>query len=313
MCEEGSIARAAVREALVASALSKRLSALEKEVGVPLLLRRRRGIQITPAGEALLARSRELLAALARVRGELGAFGQGVQGSVRVLASPSVLAEQLPEDIASFLALHPALRISLDERTSPDIVRKLRDGTADLGVLWDFADLSGLHCVPYRNDHLCAAMPPSHPWSRRKSLNYIEMMDEVSVGVAPGGLMDQLLRRQAALIGRTPSYRIQVSSMDAACRIIAAGLGMAVLPREAVLTRDAVLTRESQAGAGRLSLVPLADAWAVRRFVVATRPEPLRSASARLLAEQLQAMAVQDLPQRTQALNKTSSRRRQTS
>jgi len=282
VCEEGSIARAAAREMLVASALSKRLTALEAQVGVPLLLRRRRGVEPTPAGEALLARARELLSALERVRGELGAFGLGVQGSVRVLASPSVLAEQLPEDIARFLSLHPGLRVSLDERASPDIVRSVREGAADLGVLWDFADLSGLHTVPYRSDHLCVAMTPSHRLARRPSLQFAETLDEVSVGVAPGGLMDQLMHRQAALIGRSLSYRIQVSSIDAGCRIVAAGLGLAVLPREVAVPH---------AGAGRLALVALADAWSLRRFVIAARPQPLRSASAQLLSDHLQAMA----------------------
>ena len=223
VCEEGSIARAAEREALVASALSKRIGALEADVGTPLLVRRRRGIAPTPAGEALLARAREILGDLDRLRGELGAFGQGIQGSVRMLASPSVLAEQLPDDVAAFMARHPAVRVSLDERTSPDIVRGLHEGTADLGVLWDLADLSGLHTVPYRADRLCVAMAPNHALARRASLRYADTLDQASVCVAPGGTMDQLLRRQAALVGRLPSHRIQVSSMDAACRIIAAG------------------------------------------------------------------------------------------
>jgi len=87
VCEEGSIARAAERESLVASALSKRIAALEAEIGVPLLLRRRRGVELTPAGQALLSRAREVLGALEGLRAELGAFGQGVQGSARVLAS----------------------------------------------------------------------------------------------------------------------------------------------------------------------------------------------------------------------------------
>ena len=106
---------------------------------------------------------------------------------MRVLASPSVLAEQLPDDIGRFLAQHPGLRISLDERTSPEIVRSLREGAADLGVLWDFADLSGLHVVPYRSDHLCVAMAPSHPLARRPALSYADTLDQVSVGVAPAG------------------------------------------------------------------------------------------------------------------------------
>ena len=61
--------------------------------------------------------------------------------------------------------------MSLDERVSPDIVRGLREGAADLGVLWDLADLTGLHTVAYRSDHPCVAMAPSHALARRPSLH----------------------------------------------------------------------------------------------------------------------------------------------
>ncbi len=285
VCEEGSLARAAEREALVASALSKRIAALEGQVGQALLVRRRRGVEPTPAGEALLRQAREVLAALDRLRAEMGQFHAGVRGSVRVLASTSVLAEQLPDDIAAFLAAMPGVRVVLDERVSPDIVRAVRDGAADLGVLWDRGDLSGLQAVPYRGDHLCVAMAPSHRLSRRPRLSFEDTLGEVSIGVAAGGLMDAMLRRQAALVGRLPDDRIQVSSMDAACRIVAAGLGLAIVPREAAAPH---------AGAGRLSLVPLADPWARRQFVIVSRPQPLLSASAALLADFLRARAGSD-------------------
>jgi DNA-binding transcriptional LysR family regulator len=282
VCEEGTIARAAEREALVASALSKRIAALEADVGVPLLMRRRLGVEPTPAGRALLARAREVLAALDQLRVELGAFGQGVQGSVRVLASPSVLAERLPDDIAAFLEQHPAIRIGLDERMSPDIVRGVREGNADLGVLWDLIDLSGLHVLPYRTDRLCVALSPDHPLARRPSLAYADTLDQPSINVAPGGQMDQLLRRQAALLGRLPAHRMQVSAIEAACRMVAAGLGLAILPLEAATPH---------AGAGRLALVPLAEPWSVRRFVIVSRAAPLLSNAARLLAESLRQAA----------------------
>jgi DNA-binding transcriptional LysR family regulator len=283
VCEEGNIARAAARESLVASALSKRIAALEAEMAVPLLTRRRRGVEPTPAGQALLARAREVLSGLDRLRVELSAYRQGVQGSVRVLASPSVLAESLPEDVAAFMDEHPGIRISLDERMSPEIVRGVREGSADLGVLWDrINDLSGLQVLPYRHDRLCVAMPPSHPLARRPSLRYADTLDQPSINVGPGGQMDQLLRRQAALAGRLPQHRMEVSSLDVACRLVAAGLGLAVLPLEAATPH---------AGAGRLAFVPLAEPWAVRRFVLVARAEPLLSASARLLVERLCEMA----------------------
>jgi DNA-binding transcriptional LysR family regulator len=122
-------------------------------------------------------------------------------------------------------------------------------------------------------------MPMGHPWAHRPHLRFEDTLDQVTVGVAPGGLMDALLRRQAALLGRLPMQRIQVSSLDAACRIVAAGLGLAILPREAAAPH---------ADAGRLALVALAEPWAERRFVVCHRAEPLLSASARLLLAQLQ-------------------------
>jgi DNA-binding transcriptional LysR family regulator len=278
VCEEGSIAKAAAREALVPSALSKRIAALEADMGVALLVRRRRGVEPTPAGQALLSGARELLSGLQRVRAEVSSFAAGVQGTVRVLASPSVLAEHLPDDLALFLASHPGLRVSLDERTSPEIVRCLRERSTDLGVLWDQAELAGLDLVPYRTDQLCVAMPPSHPWARRNALHFVDTVDQETVGVSTTGLLDQLLHRQAALAGRTLAHRLQVSSLDAACRLVAAGLGIAVLPREAAAPH---------AGAGRLALVPLADPWARRRFVVASGPAKKLSDSARLLREHL--------------------------
>ena len=278
VCEEGNIARAAAREAIVASAVSKRIAAVEAQVGAPLLVRGRRGIEATAAGQALLRQARHVLGVMARMHAELSEFATGVQGSVRVVAAPSVLAEHLADDIGSFLAAHPAVRVALDERTSPDIVRAVREGAADMGVLWDATELGGLQASAYRSDHLCLAMPTSHRWARRKRIHFAEAIDEVTVSVAPGGMMDVMLRREAARIGRTPAWRIQVSGMDAAARIVAAGLGPAVLPREAIV---------GHAVAAKLALVPLRDAWAERRFMVCTRADGSATATTRLLAEHL--------------------------
>jgi DNA-binding transcriptional LysR family regulator len=170
------------------------------------------------------------------------------------------------------------VRVTLDERVSPDIVRSVREGLADLGVLWNISDLSGLVAVPYRVDHLCVAMSSQHRLARRPSLSFVDTLGEMTIGVAAGGSVDTVLRREAALLGKVPDYRVQVSSMDAAFRIVAAGLGLAILPREAAAPH---------AAAGRLSLVPLTDAWATRQFVVVSRPPALMPASARLLAEHL--------------------------
>ena len=282
VCEERNIARAAEREAIVASAVSKRIAAIEAEIGAPLLVRGRRAIEPTAAGQALLRQARDVLSTMARMHAELSDFASGAQGSVRVVASPSVLAEQLGDDIGAFLQQHPRVRVSLDERVSPEIVKAVREGSADLGVLWDASDLSGLTTLAYRSDRLCLAAPLAHALARRKRVSFADALPHVSVSVAPGGTMDQLLTREAARLSATLVNRIQVSSMDAAARIVAAGLGPAILPREAV---------ELHAASQRLALVPLTDAWARRQFVVCLRADGSASATTRLLAESLRLAA----------------------
>jgi DNA-binding transcriptional LysR family regulator len=279
VCEERNIARAAEREAIVASAVSKRIAAIESDIGTPLLVRGRRGIEPTAAGQALLRQAREVLGTMARMHAELSDFASGAQGNVRVAAAPSVLAETLADDIGAFLKAHPRVRVSLDERVSAEIVRGVREGSAELGVLWDASDLSGLTALAYRRDQLCLAAPVAHPLARRKRIAFAEALEHVSVAVAPGGMMDLLLQRESARLGKRLANRIQVSSMDAAARIVAAGLGPAILPREAV---------QMYAARQHLTLVPLTDAWAERQFVVCMRADGGLSAAARLLAQHLQ-------------------------
>jgi DNA-binding transcriptional LysR family regulator len=209
---------------------------------------------------------------------ELSDFATGAQGNVRVVAAPSVLAEDLAGDIGSFLQAHPRVRVSLDERVSGEIVRAVREGAAELGVLWDASDLSGLAVLPYRRDRLCLAAPVGHPLASRKRIAFADAIAHVTVAVAPGGMMDRLLQREAARIGATLVSRIQVSGMDAAARIVAAGLGPAILPREAVA---------QHASAAGLALVPLTDAWAERRFVCCLRNDGTVAATTKLLAEHL--------------------------
>ena len=282
VCEERNIARAAARESLVASAVSKRIGAIEQQLGMPLLVRGRRGIEPTPAGQTLLRQAREVLGAMERMHAELSEFASGAQGSVRVSASVSALADWLPADIAGFINQHEAVRVSLDEAGGAQVVREVREGAADLGVVWDAVDVSGLQAWPYRADHLGVVMPPSHPLARRQRIRFADTLEHVSVGVVPGGLLDNLLRRQAALLGRTMNHRMQVASLDAAARIVAAGLGLAILPFEAAAP---------QVGSLQLVMRPLHEPFATRQFVIVSREDEWLSAAARLLVQHLRGRA----------------------
>jgi hypothetical protein len=103
VCETRNMARAAEQAHIVGSAISKRLAQLEETVGTPLLVRRRHGVEPTPAGETLLEHTRTMLASADRIEQDMAAYVSGVRGQVRLLATASVMAESLADDVAAFL------------------------------------------------------------------------------------------------------------------------------------------------------------------------------------------------------------------
>lgn len=279
VCEEGSLVHAAERESIVPSAISKRLAALEEQIGLPLLTRSRGRFEPTPAGEVLLRQARDILGSMERAYAELDEFSTGVQGSVRVLASLSALAEFLADDVSSFLAAHQHVRVSLEEKVSAEIVRGVAEGAADFGVLWDANDLKGLQTGHYRSDHVHLVAHPSHPLMQDSGpVAFETVLGHDLIGIAPS-LMERKLQRYAELAGRPLVQRIRVSGVDVACRLIAADLGAALLPREAVATHVMALG---------LATRPLSDAWARRRFVLCMRSYDSLSMAAKLFVGHLQ-------------------------
>ena len=284
VCETGNITRAAEREHLVASAISKRLGQLEQDLGVQLLQRQRRGVVPTPAGEALLEHSRAMLMSATRIVQDVASFGAGVRGQVRLLATVSSIAEQLPDDVAAFLQQpdHRQIQVDIEEHLSRDIVRRIKGGGASLGVLWDATDLEGLRHAPYRSDHLAVVVGASHPLARRKRCAFHETLDHEHVGVQASSAVSVMLGRAAALVGRTVNYRTQVSNFESSMRVVRAGLGIAVMPQEIAASPAEVMG---------LKVIPLQDEWARRRFTICYRDRETMSKAALMLLDFLVASA----------------------
>lgn len=283
VCETRNIARTAELHHIVASAISKRLMQLEAAAGNKLIERHRRGVQPTGAGEILLEHARLMLAGADRVARDMAAYGSGVKGQVRVLATVSSIAEFLPDDIAAFLQLpaHRDIRIDIEEAVSRDLVRGLREGLAPVGVCWDAADLEGLQTRPYRHDHLAIIAHPSHPIAGLGRCSFAETLGYEHVGLPASTAVHTMLGRAAAIIGKPISYRAVVSTFDASMRCVRANLGIAVVPREVA---------EPVAGSLDLRVLPLTDPWAQRRFALCFRDEARLSPAARLLVGHLEGL-----------------------
>ncbi len=291
VCEQRSIARVAQAEALVASAISKRLAQLEHQMGAPLFIRERRGLRPTAAGETLLEHARTMLAAANHMQQEMAAYSKGVQGQVRVLVTASVMAESLADHVASFLQqpAHASIRVTLEECVSPDVVRGVREGRAAMGICWDAADLSGLQTQPYGSDHLAIAAHKSHPIARMAqsaAVHSSDVLDYEHVSMPALSAVQILLTRAAAQEGKALRHRVHVSNFDAALRVVQANLAISVVPREVAL---------SFAANTDVRVIPLADSWAQRQFAISYRDAALLSSAAKALLSHLAAQSPQAL------------------
>ena len=284
VCECGNMARAAQQAFLAPSAVSKRLADLEAHLGTALLQRHSRGVQPTAAGQSLLHHARKLLFGLERLHSELAEYASGVRGHVRIHATISAIVQFLPEDLGAFARTHSQIKIDLQEHLSPAVLQAVQEGAADVGICHlsaatpPSAASQSLQSRPYRSDHLVLVVPQSHALSARSALDFEEALSEDIVGLHAGSSISLALQQAAARAGQPLRQRIQVTSLDAMCRMIDQGLGVGVLPHRAYQLLH---------GLGRLAAVPLNNAWAQRELRLVARDFASLPPTATLLVEHL--------------------------
>ena len=281
VCELGSIGRAAEREFIAASAVSKRLSDLEAAVDTALLYRHSRGVTLTPAGESLLHHARTVLFGLERMQGELSEYAEGVRGHVRMHANISAIFQFLPEDLGAFARQHSQIKIDLQEHLSSDVLNAVQEGAADLGIC-NVGQGSGgaqeLPSRPYRCDRLVLVVPAGHELAALGAIDFEAVLDWDIVGLHANSSISLAMRAAAAAAARPLRQRIQVTGLAAMCRMIDHGLGVGLLPDRAF-----ALMR----GVGQLQAIPLTDTWAHRELRVVARDFEALPITARLLVEHL--------------------------
>ena len=277
VAELKSITKAANASHIALAAASRRIAQLEDGLGVHLLFRSARGVELTPAGTALLQHARDIMARLDSMRVELSDYAKGGKGLVRVQANASALAQYLPADLATFFTAHPLIKLSLEEERSSAIVEALHAGATDVGIVMEGAESSGLQMFDYRTDVLCAVVPKKHAIRGRK-VAFAELLDQDFVGLENNTVISQLMLAEAHAREVPLKLRVEVKSFDVVARMIQAGLGIGVLP-EAAAT--------AFAGPMSLRLLALTDAWAQRKMFVAVRQYASLAAPARLLVDHL--------------------------
>lgn len=278
VARSGSISKGAELAPLAVGAASKRISDLEAAVGAPLLERHSRGATLTVAGLALQRHAQRILADVDQLEADLSDYASGLVGVVRLWAKTSAVTQFLPQDIAGFTAANPEIRIELEEEDSSEIVLAVLDGRADFGIFADRTPAMGLQLMNYRDDQLVMVVPPGHALAGKRAVRFEEAVDYDFVSLPKNTSLARRLQTETDALGRRLKMRIQVRSFDAMCQMVAAGLGVAILPREAIRPHLKSM---------HLKQIALEDAWAKRRLLIGMRDAAAVPRHVRLLIDHL--------------------------
>ena len=278
--ELGTIAAAAEREHIVASAVSKRISDLEALLKTQLIDRSNRGIQLTPAGVALQNLSRGIVNDLDSVFTYMSGYASGDRGLVRIFANVSSITQFLPQDLKSFVEKYPAVELKLEERISTEVLRGVAENAADIGFYADLGtEPQGIVTLPYREDEPMVVIPRGHALSSREFLTAAELLEHHLIGLQTGSFINLQLMKAAGNLGVPVKFRMQVNSFDAVCLMVEAEMGLGVVPK---------LLAQSYAKALRIEPIPLKESWGTRRLKICIRSYESLSVAAKLLVDHLQ-------------------------
>lgn len=287
VAELKSLTRAAERMHMSLAAASNRMKELESRFGMRLLYRENKGVQLSPAGETLLGHAQQFMQQVERLKSDMQEYNNGIKGHIRIFANTTAVTEFMPQVLGTFLAAHPQVNVSLEERLNHDIIRGVQEGTADIGVAAGPVQGQGLEIINFSTDRLVLATALDHPLAKAGSVSFTQTLEHPHIGLHEGSTLQHFLNRVVSDRGAHLNLRIQVRGFDAMCRMVEANVGIGILPQSAALRHSQTM---------KIALVELSDPWAVReRSVIVQKLEGL-PVYARELVELIRAGQAQ--PQR---------------
>ena len=279
VAEAASITHGARRSNMSLAAASERIRAMEADLGTDLLVRGRRGVQLTPAGSTLLQHARSVVQQLQQMRGDLDVFAKGLRGHVRLLVNTVAMLEYLPKMLSAFLVQYPNIDVDLEERKSPEIMRAVAAGRADIGIVAGAIDPAmQLETFPFARNLLVLILPRRHPLAGKRKVAFAETLGHDYVGLGAASALQEFVSQQAERTGRRLRVRVRLSSFDVICQMVEGGTGIAIVP-EATARR----WRRSM----KLNIAHLTDPWAIRHLTLCVQSLKSTSPHARSLLAHL--------------------------
>jgi len=286
VAEEGNIARAARTLGTSQPALSRRIAALEGEIGTRLFVRTGRGVTLTEAGAVLLEHARQVLSTMDAAADALGAATGRVSGEVR-LGLPPTVAHVLALPLTQALRQrYPAVSVTVMEGYSGHVLDWLSRGAVDIGILYQTGTTTDLVADLLHEEDLDLIAPPAVAAALPRTITGAGLAGQAMILPSRAHGLRQLVEARFAAFGLTPDVQLQVDAFTTTLRMVEAGLGCTILPRVSVADRIA---------AGTLSAVAIRQPVLSRRVMLATSPARPPSRAVASLAAYARSYARDDL------------------
>jgi len=262
IAESSSLTQGAKKTFISAAAASVRIKELENQLNSSLLYRNRKGVELTESGQLLLQHARQVSRHVAQLKIAFTEFGEDASGHIRIFANTTAVTEFLPEVLAGFLAQRPGVTIDLQERLTRDIIRGVVEGSTDMGIVAGPVASKELQVLHFSTDRLVLVTPPNHPLAKNKIVKLRDTLSFPHIGQHEGSTLQAFVREQAEKLDIALSWRIQLSSFEAICRMVEVGVGIGVIPESAAIRHSKTM---------HLAILQLDEPWAIRERSILVR------------------------------------------
>lgn len=208
--------------------------------------------------------AKRCVAQLQQMHADLEPYAQGMTGHVTVFANNNAISSHLPDDLASFFAAYPSVRITLEERLSHDIVGAVVAGRADIGVVALESQHPALRFLPYRRDQLILLAPLTHALAAKSRVSFAECLGQPFISLQSGAALHTFLMNHASALDGRLDVRVQVSGYRAIARLVSSGAGIGIVPRTAIEASDQ----------GKVAVIELVEPWSHRNLHVCIPRHP---------------------------------------
>jgi len=266
VAEEGHFTRAAERLLVAQPAVSQRVRGLERSLGLRLFDRTSRSVQLTEAGQTLLALARPIINQLDDIEAHMRAFRGEVEQEVTVATMKSLPGVQLSSLLGAFRLRHPNVRLVLRELTTSTMLTQLADGDIDLAIVQRSSrPPAGIVFEELSRDSFVLITPAGHRMAERRRVSMSELAGESFVSLERGSGVEQTLRTAAEKAGFEPRVAVEVLQLDTVRELVSAGLGVALVPKS-----------RAEIDGAPVAVVNVGPPALVRRIVIAGRRDGLK-------------------------------------